>query len=169
MKISEHTVLIINHCHTPTGELDHYFGSNKQYVLQNPLYRSCFELFLSYVPIFSTFTGVRALLGIANIENVLLIPTKGHSTMCSIGPCVDINEAVPKIRKNAWLEILGIKGFVAICQAILQVIRVVIRYFNKVCGCISPARAVMNFVNRPLSPQKSAQEELQDFLGPMQL
>lgn len=70
MKISEHTVLIINHCHTPTGELDHYFGSNKQYVLQNPLYRSCFELFLSYVPIFSTFTGVRALLGIANIENV---------------------------------------------------------------------------------------------------
>ncbi|EPJ17806.1 hypothetical protein CP02DC22_0043A, partial [Chlamydia psittaci 02DC22] len=26
MKISEHTVLIINHCHTPTGELDHYFG-----------------------------------------------------------------------------------------------------------------------------------------------
>ncbi|QXE26971.1 hypothetical protein [Chlamydia buteonis] len=169
MRILEHAVLIINHSHTPTGELDHYFDTNKEYVLQNPLYRSCFELFLSYLPIFSTFTGVRALLGISNIENVLLIPTGGYSTICSIGPCVDINEAVPKIHKDAWLEIFGIKGFAAIFQAILQVIRVVIGYFNKVCGCISPACADINLVNLPVPPPKSAQEELQDFLGPMQL
>ncbi|ASD30761.1 hypothetical protein [Chlamydia abortus] len=169
MRIVEHAVLIINHCHTPTGELDHYFDSNKQYVLQNPLYRSYFELFLSYLPIFSTFTGVRALLGISNIENVLLIPTRGYSTICSIGPCVDIHEAVPKIRKHAWLEIFGIKSFATIFQAIFQIIRVVIRYFNIVCGCVPPTSADSHLVNLPLPPPKSAQEELEDFLGPMQL
>ncbi|MEF9497507.1 hypothetical protein [Chlamydia sp. 04-14] len=165
MRITQNTVLIVNHQHTSTGQLDHYFEKNKQHVVQNPLHRSCCESFLSYLPIFSTFTGLRALLGISNIETALLLPTGGYSKICTISPCLEINEALPTIREDAWLEIFGIKGLLAICQVVLKVIRVITNYFKKVCGYVAPTSADIDPKKQPLPPQKSAEEELRDFLG----
>ncbi|MEF9520150.1 hypothetical protein SBV45_03385 [Chlamydia crocodili] len=165
MKITKNTVLIINHQHTSTGNLDHYFEKNKQHVVQNPLYRSCFESLLSYLPIFSTFTGLRALLGISDIESALLLPTGGYSKVCTISPCLEINEALPTIRKDAWLEIFGIKGLLTICQVVLKVLRVIVNYFKKVCGYVAPTSADIDPKKQLMFPPKSAQEEIRDFLG----
>ncbi|SYX09131.1 hypothetical protein C834K_0684 [Chlamydia poikilotherma] len=165
MRITQNTVLIVNHRHTSAGNLDRYYENNKQHVVQNPLHRSCFESFLSYLPLFSTFTGLHGLLQISNVENALLLPTGGYSKICTISPCLEINEALPTIRKDAWLEIFGIKGLLTICQVVLKVLRAIVNYFKKVCGYVAPTSADIDPKKRLISPPKSAEEEIKDFLS----
>lgn len=120
---------------------------------------------MSYLPIFSTFTGLRALLGISRVETAVLLPTGGYSEVCTISPCWDINEALPTIRKNAWLEIFGIKGLLTICKVVFKVLRVVVNYFKKVCGYVEPTFVDINPKQQLMLPLKSAEEEIKDFLG----
>ncbi|BAE81118.1 conserved hypothetical protein [Chlamydia felis Fe/C-56] len=149
MRFTQQTVLVIRHKHTPNGLLDHYR----------------FESFLSYLPIFSTFTGTRALLGTSRIETAVLLPTGGYSAICSISPCLEINEVLPRIRKDAWFELFGIKGLLIIYQAVLKVLHLVMGYFKKVCGNITPASSDIDPTKQPLLPPKTAKEELYDLLG----
>lgn len=151
--ITSNQLLHFHHHHTPDGRPIHLF-EHTQVTLQNPLYRSCLETFLSYVPLLSVFTGVHALLGISSLKYSLEIRLQGIGTLCPLSPCVEINANIASIRKAAWLEIFGIKGLFVICHLVIRVVRFFLAYCMQTLG-ILPYQYLV----------KSPQEEIFDLIS----
>ncbi|WP_415926558.1 hypothetical protein [Chlamydia vaughanii] len=163
MSILTQSIFVVDHQHTPTGRSDHFVDVRDHRIVQNPLYRPLIERILSYLPIFSTFTGIRTLLGIPKLETAFLIQVDGLSDICSLSPCSQINQEIPSIRKAAWLEIFGIKAIVTIYNLILKVTRFFIAYYQKVFR--GAALDIYPVITQDQERKKTAQEEIDDFLG----
>ncbi|EPP35042.1 hypothetical protein CP10139811_0267 [Chlamydia ibidis] len=119
MSITSLSFLLVNHQHDgqgfPCSKADH------SCVVINPLYRSCTEIFLSFIPIASAFTGVWALSAISKLEHSFLIIAGNLSPVCPLNPCLDISRALPKIKTDAILEILGIKALYYLLRLIIRI------------------------------------------------
>ncbi|EPP37373.1 hypothetical protein BOKEGFJH_00427 [Chlamydia avium] len=126
MNITSQQIIQFYHHHTPEGYPVHLIEKIPT-VIQNPLHRSCCEKFLSYLPLFSTYIGFRTLLRISSLEESLEIRV-GISKICSLSPCLEMNSAIASIRRNAWLELLGIKSLFAIFHVVIRVIRFFLSY-----------------------------------------
>ncbi|ANH78892.1 hypothetical protein [Candidatus Chlamydia sanziniae] len=134
--------------------------------LNNPLYRSPIEKVLSYFPLLSTITGMRALQGITELENLITIRMGNFSKKCRTKPCVLIHREIPKIRFNAWLEVFGIKAIYYLIQGIIKIVRILIRFCSE---CFHGKKDTP--LPTPLSPQpvpmqlKTPQQEIDEVYG----
>lgn len=153
MSMISRQVIHFNHRHTPEGYPASYEGT-PIIIIQNPLYRSCFERILSFLPLFSTCTGIRAFLGLSAIKESLEIRIHGVGTRCPLHPCTKINSDLASIKQQAWLELFGIKGLFMIYHLAVKVVCFFLAYF--------PTCTKMHSQGKPI---KSPQEEILDLIS----
>ncbi|AQT77187.1 hypothetical protein JG731_02950 [Chlamydia gallinacea] len=153
MSMISRQVICFNHHHTPKGYPVNSLERTSIIIIQNPLYRSCFEKALSYFPLFSTCTGIRAFLGLSAIKESLEIRIHGVGTRCPFYPCITINSDLVSIKRQAWLELLGIKGLFMIYHLVVKVVCFFLAYCRHILKCPrskpikSPQEKILDLIN----------------------
>ncbi|WP_239923120.1 hypothetical protein [Candidatus Chlamydia corallus] len=130
MSITNKEIFIVNHGHSSSGQAS---VTLRKTPLVNPLYRSYFERIASYIPIISTFIGIRTLKGVRSLQYSMILMTGNFSPLCRTLPCLEIHDELPKIKKEAWLEIFGVKGLYYLILEIIKIVKLIIRYLCPSC------------------------------------
>ncbi|SPN73274.1 hypothetical protein C10C_0087 [Chlamydia serpentis] len=141
MSITNQKIFILNHYHDRQG---YNSGKLKNIPLINPLNRSYLERIASWIPILSTFTGIRILKGINSFQTSMVTITNNFLPTCKTFPCPEIHHELPQMKKMAWLEIFGIKALYYLVLGIIKIVRLFIR-----CTCCNPPKELQT----PLSPE----------------